>query len=499
MLVGAGLTALIQSSNAMCVMVVGFVNAGLMELERSVGILMGAKIGTTITGQLIAFKITTVAPVIAFIGVAVTMFTKKQKPRAVGQVIASLGILFIGLGNMSDAMEPLGQMEWFRNLLASFSNPILCILVGVIFTVIVQSASASVGVLQIMVLNQVIGFEQGFFVMMGMNIGASIAPAIASLGGRKDAKRVAFIVVLFESIGMLIFLVLSQVTPILTWIASTSPNLSRQIANANTIFNIVTVVVLLPFAKYLAKIATIVIPGEDESKTNVLQNINEAGYRDASILVEQVEAEVRRMVDVVRENLSIATDTYRTRAIADMEEFSEREETIDFLNKAITDTLVRMNSMDMTASEAKRAGNLFHVVSDLERIGDQSEELVSYANQMIEEKEQFSIAAQQELENLLQMIYELYDKACKHLFNPEQSRYNDIYILNRQITSIIDDMKTQHIIRLNDMVCNSTQGLYFIETLTNLEHVAGHTLSIARGSKIRYHHTVEAEGYTVTK
>lgn len=493
MLVGAGLTALIQSSNAMCVMVVGFVNAGLMELERSIGILMGAKIGTTITGQLIAFKITTVAPVIAFVGVAITMFAKSQKPRAVGQVIASLGILFIGLDNMSNAMEPLGQTPWFRNLLAGFSNPILCILIGIIFTMIVQSASASVGVLQIMVLNHVIGFEQGFFVMMGMNIGAGIAPAIASLGGRKDAKRVAFIVILFESIGMLIFLILSQVTPILPWIESTSSNLSRQIANANTLFNIVTVIVLLPFAKYLAKIAQFVIPGEDEHKENVLQFINEAGYSDASILVEQVEAEVHRMVESVRQNLSIATDTYRTRTMADMEDFSEREEMIDFLNKGITDTLVHMNSMEMSRSEAKRAANLFHVVSDLERIGDQSEELVSYANRMIEEREQFSTAAQQELENLLQMIYELYDKACKHLFNPKQSRYNDIYTLKRNVSSIIEDMKSQHIVRLNDMVCNSTQGLYFIETLSNLEHVAGHSLSIARGSKVRYHHTVETD------
>ena len=203
MMVGAGLTALIQSSNAMCVMVVGFVNAGMMELERSVGILMGAKIGTTITGQLIAFNISQIAPVIAFIGVAITMFFKKTKIKNVGQIIASLGVLFIGLGTMSEAMKPLAHEEWFQGILQQFSNPILGVLVGIIFTVIIQSASASVGVLQMMAVSGVMGFHQAFFIMLGMNIGASVAPALASLSGRKDAKRVALIVVLFESIGML--------------------------------------------------------------------------------------------------------------------------------------------------------------------------------------------------------------------------------------------------------------------------------------------------------
>ncbi|HAU86390.1 MAG TPA: Na/Pi-cotransporter, partial [Lachnospiraceae bacterium] len=173
MLVGAGLTALIQSSNAMCVMVVGFVNAGVMQLERSVGILMGAKIGTTMTGQLIAFNITEAAPVIAFAGVALTMFSKKKKVRCLGQIIASLGVLFIGLGKMSEAMKPLRDVPWFRDVLAGLSNPLLAVLIGIIFTVIIQSASASVGVLQVMAMSGIIGFEHAFFVMMGMNIGAS--------------------------------------------------------------------------------------------------------------------------------------------------------------------------------------------------------------------------------------------------------------------------------------------------------------------------------------
>ena len=208
MLVGAGLTALIQSSNAMCVMVVGFVNAGMMQLERSVGILMGAKIGTTITGQLIAFNIGQVAPVIAFIGVAVTMVAKKPKIKTVGQIITSLGVLFIGLESMKESMGPLKDTPWFQELLTNFSNPILCVVIGLIFTVIIQSASASVGVLQTLAVAGVMtSFPQMFYLMLGMNIGASVAPLLASIGGRKDAKRVAIIVALFESIGMVLFVI----------------------------------------------------------------------------------------------------------------------------------------------------------------------------------------------------------------------------------------------------------------------------------------------------
>lgn len=213
-------------------MVVGFVNAGMMQLERSVGILMGAKIGTTITGQLIAFNISEVAPVIAFVGVVVTMFAKKPKIRNVGQIIASLGVLFIGLGQMSGAMKPLAHEAWFQDILNMFSNPILCVFIGIVFTVIIQSASASVGVLQMMALSGVMmfpnAFPQAFYIMLGMNIGASVAPALASISGRKDAKRVAFIVILFESIGMIVFLIATTIFPqIFDWILATSPEIRQ--------------------------------------------------------------------------------------------------------------------------------------------------------------------------------------------------------------------------------------------------------------------------------
>lgn len=389
-------------------------------------------------------------------------------------------------------MTPLRDVEWFRHALSTLSNPILGVLVGIIFTVIIQSASASVGVLQIMAMSGVIGFNEAFFVMMGMNIGASVAPVIASIGGRKDAKRVACIVALFESFGMVFFLIVSQIFPIVKWISETATNPSRQLANANTIFNCVTVVILFPFTKYLAKLACVIIKGEDKESEHELKYINEAGYQSPSILIEQIDAEVKRMQGLVRENLVGATSTFFSTTTYDRERFDHKEEQIDFLNKAITDALVHMSSLETTEEEAKHTGNLYHVVTDLERIGDHAENMVAYANRMIEDSKCFSGIAKEELRYLIDKVYQIYDDACKHLYEPEQYTYDKIYHIEEQIDGIVDAMKENHIERMNDLVCNSTQGLIFIETLTDLERVSDHALNIAQASKQRYNHTEDA-------
>lgn len=485
MMVGAGLTALIQSSNAMCVMVVGFVNAGMMELERSVGILMGAKIGTTITGQLIAFNISQIAPVIAFIGVAITMSFKKPKIKNVGQIIASLGVLFIGLGTMSEAMRPLAHEAWFQGILQQFSNPILGVLVGIIFTVIIQSASASVGVLQMMAVSGVMGFHQAFFIMLGMNIGASVAPALASLSGRKDAKRVALIVILFESIGMLLFLIVSSVFPtVLDWIASTAPdNPSRQIANANTIFNLVTVIVLLPCAKYLVRMSEWIIRGKDKKEAAELHYIDESGYQSGTVLIGQIDQEVGRMNALVRDNLEASTKAYFAEKVLSNEAFDENESTVDFLNKEITATLIRTSEMGLSAKEAIHVGNLYHIVTDLERIGDHAENMLGYANQLKENKQKFSGKALKELKNLCDSVYRIYDLACAYFTEPDRELYEVIYNLEADIDEMVDKMRNSNIKRLAKMKCEANQGLFYSEILVDLERVADHCLNIAQAAK----------------
>ena len=482
-LVGAGLTALIQSSNAMCVMVVGFVGAGMMQLERSVGILMGAKIGTTITGQLIAFNISEIAPVIAFAGVAIIMIFKKPTIKNAGNIITSLGVLFIGLGMMSTAMKPLAGEEWFQEILTGVSNPILGVLVGIVFTVIIQSASASVGVLQMMALNSVIGFSQGFYIMMGMNIGASVAPALASIGGRKDAKRVALIVVIFESIGMVLFLAITQVFPqILDWIAATSPdNPSRQIANANSIFNIVTVLVLLPCSKYLVRLAHFIIRGDDmEEEGDTLLFIDVNNYQTGTVLLGQIDSEVGRMQQLASTNLEAATKVFYEKDVLPGDKFARNESTLDFLNKEITNALTMTNTMNLSVNEAWHAGHLYHLLNDFERIGDHAENMRGYAMAMQENKQKFTGKALKDLKQLSISVYNIFDLACEYFYSPDAETYQVIYDMEEDIDDMVAKMRNSNIKRINKSKCGATEGLYFTEILVDLERIGDHSMNIAK-------------------
>ena len=487
-LVGAGLTALIQSSNAMCSMTVGFVNAGLMELERTVGILIGSKIGTTITGQLIAFHISDYATVLIFLGVLVSMFAK-GKVKHSGNIIAALGILFMGLGLMESSMQPLKDLAWFQNMVASLENPLLGVLFGVVFTTIMQSVSASVGILQMMMLAGIIGFTPAFYVMMGMNIGASIAPILAAIGGRKDAKRVAAIVVELQVIGTAFFLIMCIFLPITEWLQGTATDPSRQMANANTIYNVVMSIVTFPLATPIVWLSRKIIPGKDSDENEAkLEYITEAGYKSSDVLIEQIDAEVRRMETLTKTNLKIATDTFFADKVFDKDDFMEVELTIDYLNKAITDALIKASAMKMTDKDAKHAGHLYHVLTDLERIGDHAENLIDYANRMIEEEKKFSPDAMLELKELIIMVTHILDDACVHLFEPSQEAYNNIYLQEAAIDDLVDVMKEQHFDRLNENKCDSSAGMIFVESLTDLERVADHALNIAQAAKVRYHY-----------
>ena len=484
--VGAGMTALIQSSNAMCVMVVGFVGAGMMELERSVGILMGAKIGTTITGQLIAFNISEIAPVIAFTGVVIIMAFKKPSMKNAGQIIASLGVLFIGLGMMSSAMKPLASATWFQDILAGLSNPILGMLVGCIFTVIIQSASASVGVLQMMMLNSIIGFDQAFYIMLGMNIGASVAPALASIGGRKDAKRVALIVVLFESIGMILFTVITQLFPdLLSFMASTSPdNPSRQIANANTIFNVVTVLILLPCSKYLVKLSKLIVRGDDaEEEGNTLLFIDTSGYQTGTVLLGQIDSEVGRMHQLASTNLEAATRVFYDKEVITSEQFNKNESNLDFLNKEITNALTMTSVLNLTPAEAEHAGHLYHIVSDFERIGDHAENMLGYAKIMKENKNKFTGKALKDLKQLSISVFNIFDLSCEYFYAPDAETYQVIYDMEEDIDEMVAKMRNTNIKRINKQKCGATEGLYFTEILVDLERIADHSLNIAKAVK----------------
>lgn len=487
MLVGLLLTVLVQSSSATTVMAVGFVNAGLMDFSRAIGVIMGANIGTTITAQLIALKVTTIAPIFAFVGVVLFMFTKKSRPHNIGQVLAGLGILFIGMNIMSSSMAPLREVVWFQQAITSFSNPLVGVAVGTLFTMLIQSSSASIGVMQALAMQGLIGLDSSIYVLFGMNIGTTITAILASIGGNKNAHRTALVHLLFNAIGTAIFIVIAQTLPFVSWVESFSPgDVVKQIANAHTIFNVGTTLLLLPAAGLLSKIALILIPGTDEVQGPQLMHIKDmgsaTGFGASTIAIGQVDEEVSRMHLLARDNLHAALEALFDPRTGDIDSVYSKEEIIDFLNKEITRVLVRINAMELTHEDANRMGAMYHVLSDIERIGDHAENIAEYAVFCREHNQVFSERATHELHELADMVYKIVDDSFAHFVHPQPGGLERISDLEESIDQKVEQMQLNHVERLNEHSCTADIGMLFVEILTDLERVSDHALNIAQAA-----------------
>lgn len=487
MLVGFLLTVLVQSSSATTVMAVGFVNVGLMDFSRAIGIIMGANIGTTITAQLIALKVTTIAPIFAFVGVILFLFTKKSRPHNLGQVLAGLGILFIGMNIMSSSMAPLREVVWFQQAITSFSHPLVGVAVGTLFTILIQSSSASIGVIQALAMQGLIGLDNSIYVLFGMNIGTTITAILASVGGNKNAHRTALVHLLFNAIGTIIFIVIAQTLPFVTWVESFTPgDTVAQIANAHTIFNVGTTLLLLPAAGLLSKIALKLIPGTDEVQGPQLMHIKDlgsaAGFGAATIAIRQVDEEVSRMHLLARDNLHAALEALFDPRTGDIDSVYNKEEIIDFLNKEITRALVRINAMELTHEDAKRMGAMYHVLSDIERIGDHAENVAEYAVFCREHNQVFSERATQELHELADMVYKIVDDSFAHFVRPQPGGLQRVSELEESIDQKVEQMQIHHVERLNAHRCTADIGMVFVEILTDLERVSDHALNIAQAA-----------------
>ncbi len=342
--VGALITALIQSSSATTVMVVGFVNSGMMTLRQAVWIIMGANIGTTITGQLIALNVGVVAPLVAFIGVALIVFCKNQKLRYVGNIFAGIGILFIGMNMMSSSMKPLQDEPAFINLLSQFDNPLLGIGVGAIFTAVIQSSAASIGILQTLANNGVIALSGAAYVLFGQNIGTCITAFLASIGTNRNAKRTMLIHVLFNVIGTVFFTVLCMCSPLLTFVQNSNPgNSAGQIANLHTIFNIATTVLLIPFGTLLATAVEKILPDRGETDTGLRlmhirkqENIQSDKLGVSAMSMTATKMEISRMLEMTKTNVWSCFEAFMNRKTEMVPQIDETEEYIDFLNKEIS-------------------------------------------------------------------------------------------------------------------------------------------------------------------
>ena len=482
-LVGLIVTMIIQSSSSTTVMVVGFVNAGLMTLAQATGVIMGANIGTTVTGLLIAIKLNDLAPIAIFIGVVMIMFIKKTSYKHVGQIIAGFGILFMGMTNMGDALAPLSESQMFKDMMSTFSNPLLGVLIGLVFTAIIQSSSASVGVLMALAGQGVVPIESAVFVIFGQNIGTCVTAVLSCIGTNRTAKRTATVHLLFNIIGATLFICISLFTPFISWIKMAAPdNILMQISIVHITFNVVTTAILLPLSDYLVKLACIVIPGEDEKReAKSLKFLDARILKTPPIAVAQVLKEVARMGDLARKNYLMAMDMLFTGNVEKMKELEDNEEVLNFLNTNITEYLVKINSLELEDNDRKLVGALFHVVSDFERIGDHGENIAEQAIQLQTTKTTFSEQALQELHQMQDKVISVLDDSCR-LFQERKMDFDLAYKINSTEDSIDDMAKTckeNHVSRLNQSLCTAQGGAIYNDLITNLERIADHSTNIA--------------------
>ncbi len=486
-LVGAGITAVIQSSSATTVMVVGFVNSGMMTLKQAVWIIMGANIGTTITGQLIALDIGVIAPLIAFIGVAMVVFLKNEKIHHFGKILAGLGVLFIGMGMMSDAMMPLRESEAFISLMTKFSNPLLGILAGAVFTAIIQSSSASVGILQALAVAGLIDFKAAVFVLFGQNIGTCITAVLAAIGTNRAAKRTTIIHLSFNLIGTAVFTTACLLMPVADWVSALSPdNMSQQIANMHTIFNITTTLLLLPFGAYLAKFAEKILPDRKEELTGV-RALNEEFRRGSislgltAVRTDVLVQEIKKMISMANENLNKAYTSVLERNTKNLASIEKTEQEIDALNKEISKYISKILVHNNSGKSVSEIEQYFLITGNAERIGDHASNIAGYVKTIEEKNIVFSSSARDEILKMQDICSVAFEKAM-HPTADKDVWMKQVVGLEEEIDSMTDSYRTEHLARMQQGKCSEEACILYSELLTDFERIGDHILNIAQAN-----------------
>lgn len=480
LLVGVVFTMIIQSSSATTVMVVGFVNAGLLDLMQATGVILGANIGTTVTAWIVAgFQATAFMPLVLLIGVAMMMFLKKLKLQRIGQVVAGFGMLFVGMGMMSDAMKPLAESAEFARLMTAFSNPIMALLVGVAVTAIIQSSSASVGILEMLAIQGLVPLETSLYIIMGTNIGTCVTAMLSAVGATRTAKRAALIHLMFNVLGTLVVFILVSLLPVSTWIGHINGP-ALQIAVAHTSFKVFEVLCFVLLRKWLVKLVMILVPGEDkQGEEKSLKFLDDRILSTPPIAVAQICKEIERMGDIAIANLTRAMDAFFNKDSSLINEVEQSEDVVNYLNHEITRYMVAAAQLDLPASDVEQLGEMFHVVNDLERIGDHAENMAEYANSRIEEEIPFSEDGLAELRDMLDKTVALFKLSMEAFHTRDQHLLPRVLVQEENIDDMEKTLQQSHVDRLTRGACTPRSGMIFSDMLSNLERVADHATNVA--------------------
>ena len=483
-LTGTIVTAIIQSSSATTVMVVGFVNAGLMNLYQAVAVIMGANIGTTITAQLITFKFNNFAPIFLAIGACMVLFARKRKAKEIGNIILGFGILFLGLNLMSSSMAPLKESDIFNNMILRLEgHTILGVLIGTIMTAVLQSSSASTGILVALAQAGTLPLSVAIPILLGNNIGTCVTALISSIGTSRTAKKAALLHLIIKIIGTIIFLIIpmSVVTSMVLAISPTGGDaaVAKQIANAHTLFNVVNTIILLPFIKHLVAFVNKLLPGEDERDVAGLMYIDDRLLETPAIAFGQTTNEIIRMAEKSKENLEIAMTAFENADEELIEKVYQNEKIINILNHDITRYLVKLSNSELSEEQKVCVATYFHVVNDIERIGDHAENIADLTSERITKALQISEEAFNELKNMFNYTTKALEMSIECFKDYDNVKVDNVRVLEDRIDALEKDLRISHIRRLNSGICDAVVGAVFLDLISNLERVGDHSMNIA--------------------
>lgn len=489
LLVGLFFTAVIQSSSAATVMVVSFVNSGLMTLGEACGIILGANIGTTVTAILVALRLSSVAPIFVFAGAVMVNFIKKPVVRKSGEIVLGFGILFVGISTMSSAMAVLRDIPAVIDLLSNFTNPVLGVLLGLVITSVVQSSSVTVSILVVMASQGLIDLHICMFVILGCNIGACTSAVLAALGGNKNAKRAALIHLLFNICGtILMFILLMLFSPQIEGIirffsghGTDAGTLGRSIAWAHFLFKVFQVIVFYPFMNGIVRCTYALVPGEDEKPLEEQFAVKYIGTSlpNPAVAIYVAVQEMERMAHMAFGNLNLAVECLITNDTEGCRRVFETERYIDFLDEQISSYLVKINQNTFPIADANRIAAYFHVVSDIERIGDHAESIVELIPQLYENGIQWSEDSINELRMMMKEVNKILDESLEMFLTGDETHMQEISDIEDTIDQMERNLQSQHILRLNEGKCSAQAGIYFSDVVSGLERVGDHAINIA--------------------